>query len=314
MDFGLEVNVMLNLRTSNLSTSIELPGDRVFPESMTSTQDGTLYVGSLGAGGVIRIKPGTGKAELWIRPGAFGSRSILGVLAHEPSNTLWTCSNDMSSIGITTVGTGTGSAIKGFDLTTGEGKISAALPSGAAVFNDLAVSADGSVFVTNSFAPEILRLRPGAQSLEVWARDPQFASAPGTFGLDGIAFGEDDVLYVSMYAPGKLLRVSGHQGTAGPVTALKTSRPLVLPDAIRPIGKNQFLLIEGEGRLNRLVIKDGDAVIETLQEGYSTPTGATAVGRTAWVSEGQLTYLLDPSKQGLKPDLPFRVYSVALTH
>ena len=60
--------------------SIDLPGDRVFPENLTSTKTGTLYVGSLGSGGIIRIKPHSAKAELWIKPGAFGSRSIFGVL------------------------------------------------------------------------------------------------------------------------------------------------------------------------------------------------------------------------------------------
>jgi sugar lactone lactonase YvrE len=314
MDLRLKVNAMLNLRATNArSASIELPGDQVFPESITSTQDGTLFVGSLGGGGVIRIKPDTEKPEVWIKPGAFDSRSILGVLAHEPSNTLWVCSNDLTAIGIKAAGTATGCAIKGFDLKTGEGKISATLPGGQGVYTDLAVGPDGSIFVANSFAPEILRLRPGAGSLEVWARDPLFASPPGTFGLDGIAFGAEDAVYVSMYASGRLLRVGVSQGAAGAVTVLNTSRPLLLPDAIRPIGNNEFLLIEGDGRLDRLVIKGENAIIETLEDGYSTPTGATAVGKTAWVSEGQLSFLLDPSKKGLTPDLPFRVYSVALS-
>jgi hypothetical protein len=39
-------------------TEITLPGTRVFPESMTSTADGTLIVGSLGHGNVLRIAPG----------------------------------------------------------------------------------------------------------------------------------------------------------------------------------------------------------------------------------------------------------------
>jgi sugar lactone lactonase YvrE len=312
MNLRPKVNAMMNLRATNArSASIELPGEQVFPESITSTQDGTLFVGSLGAGGVIRIKPDTGKAEVWIQPGAFGSRSVLGVMAHEPSNTLWVCSNDLTAIGIKAAGTASGSAIKGFDLKTGQGKISAALPGGQGVYNDVAVGPDGSIFVTNSFAPEILRLRPGAESLEVWARDPLFASAPGTFGLDGIAFGGENAVYVSMYASGKLLRVGISQGVAGSVSVLNTSRPLVLPDAIRPIGKNEFLLIEGEGRLDRLVIDGANATIETLEDGYSTPTGVTAVGKTAWVSEGQLSFLLDPSKKGLTPNLPFRVHAVS---
>jgi hypothetical protein len=36
------------------------------------------------------------------------------------------------------------------------------------------------------------------------------------------------------------------------------------------------------------------------------------VGKTAWVSEGQLSYLLDPALKGQKPSLPFQISSVPL--
>ena len=110
--------------------SIALPGDRVFSENITSTKDGTLYVGSLGAGGILRIKPGAARAELWIKPGAFGSRSIFGVLADQRSNALWACSNDLSALGVVIASAENGSALKGFDLKTWQGKVSARLPSG----------------------------------------------------------------------------------------------------------------------------------------------------------------------------------------
>ena len=34
--------------------SIALPGERAYPESLSSTQDGTLYVGNIAQGGVLR--------------------------------------------------------------------------------------------------------------------------------------------------------------------------------------------------------------------------------------------------------------------
>ena len=36
------------------------------------------------------------RQNTWIKPGAFGSRSTLGVLVDERSNLLWVCSNDVS--------------------------------------------------------------------------------------------------------------------------------------------------------------------------------------------------------------------------
>ena len=49
-----------------------------------------------------------------------------------------------------------GSFVKGFDLTSGEGKMSAELPGKATLCNDMVVGPDGSLFVTNSLAPQIL--------------------------------------------------------------------------------------------------------------------------------------------------------------
>src|SRR5882757_480416 len=292
--------------------SISLPGDRVFPENITSTRDGTLYVGSLGSGGIIRIKPGAAKAELWIKHGAFGSRSIFGVLADERSNTLWACSNDMSALGVVIASPENGSVLKGFDLKTGQGKVSAKLPGDHTFCNDIAIGPDGSAFVTNTAAPEILRLPPGKSQLEIWVNDPLLAPPAGGSGLDGIAFGSDGNVYVDTYTTSKLFRVDVVDGNAGKVTKLKPSRPLTLSDAIRPLGGNEFLIIEGAGRLDRMRIQGENAVIETLKDGYVTPTGVTVIGHTAWVSEGQLAYVFDPAKRGQSPNVPFHIYSVPL--
>jgi len=292
--------------------SIALPGERVFPENITSSRDGTLYVGNLGAGGIIRIKPGTAKAEVWIKPGAFGSRSIFGVLADERSNTLWACSNDMSAVGIVIASSENGSVLKGFDLKTGQAKVSARLPGEHTFCNDIAIGADGSAFVTNSAAPQILKLSPGSNQLQVWAEDPLLAPPAGGAGLDGIAFGTSGNLYVDTYTSAELFRIDVTDGKAGKVTKLKSSRPLTLTDAIRPLGGNEFLIIEGAGRLDRMRIEGDRVQIETLHDGYAVPTGVAVVGQTAWVSESQLSYVFDPAKKGQSPNLPFQIYSVSL--
>src|SRR6201998_4764728 len=103
-------------------SSIALPGERAFPESITSTRDGTLFVGRLGEGGVVRVDPRTGAAALLVAPGAAGSRSITGVLADEASGTLWACSNDLSALGGPSGGADQGAALKAFDLRSGAAK------------------------------------------------------------------------------------------------------------------------------------------------------------------------------------------------
>ena len=291
---------------------VELPGDRAFPESVTSKQDGTLFVGSFAEGGVLRLSPGAIKAEPWIKPGANDSRSTFGVLADERTNTLLACSNDTSDFGVPGPGSAKGSALKTFDLTTGEAKGSTPLPGAPTLCNDVALGPDGSTYVTDSFNPHVLRLKPGGSEFEVWASDPRFAPPKGGAGLDGIAFGNDGAVYVDTFTPGGLFKIAVTDGKAGEVTTLQTSRKITRPDSLRSYGANRFLMIEGAGSLDLVTIKGQMAEVSTIQDGFGGPVSVTLVGSTAWVAEGQLDYLLNPEMKKQQPKLPFHLYPVAL--
>jgi len=293
-------------------TEVELPGDHVFPESLSATKDGTLFVGSFAEGGIFKVKPGAGKAEPWIKPGANNSRSTFGVLADEASNTLLVCSNDTSGFGVPGPGTAKGSALKAFDLTTGEAKGSTPLPGSPTLCNDIALGLDGTAYVTDSFNPHILRLKPGGSEFEVWASDPRFAPPKGGAGLDGIAIGSDGAIYVNTFTPGGLFKVAMTDGRAGEVTTLQTSRKLTLPDSLRTYGDNTFLMIEGGGSLDLVTVNGGTAKVETIKDGFGGPVSVTQVGSTAWVAEGQLDHLLDPEMKKQPPKLPFHLYAVPL--
>lgn len=287
---------------------IALPGYRAFPESLSSSDDGTLYVGGLTTGGVLRIKVGS-TPEQWIKPGAYGTRSIFGVLVDEASKTLWTCSNDVSAAGISGPGDVPGSYLKGFDLATGEGKVSAKLPGAKTLCNDIAIGPDGAPYVTNTFAPEILRLDAAKQQLDVWVSDPLLVPPDGGAGLDGIAFDRDGNLIVDTYNKSELFRIDAKDGKAGKVTKLTPSRALVLADGIRRNGDG-FLIVEGGGRLDRMVVEGDKATVTTLKDGMIMPTAVTSVGTTAWVADGQIGFAFAP-RSG-QPHLPFKIYPVAI--
>src|SRR6202162_68011 len=209
--------------------------DKSFPESVTSTKDGTLYVGSFNLGGVVKAVPG-GKAEQFIKPGAAGSRSVLGVLADEKSGMLYVCSNDITGFGVPGPGDTKGAWLKIFDLASGAPKGSFALSDPKSLCNDIAVGADGTAYVTDSFTPNVYSLKPGGTTLEVWATDPLLAPAKDGVGLDGIAFGADGNLYVTTFIPAKLFKIAVKDGKAGAVTELKTSRAIDHADAMRAFG------------------------------------------------------------------------------
>ena len=114
--------------------------------------------------------------------------------------------------------------------------------------------------------------------------------------LDGIAFGADGNLYVTTYIPAALFRIAVKDGKAGAVTALKPSRPLDHADAMRTSG-DSLLLIEGNGKLDKVTIKGDEAQIETIKDGFAEPVSVTQVGDTAWVAEGKLSYIIGDNKE-----------------
>jgi sugar lactone lactonase YvrE len=279
--------------------------EKSFPESVTSTRDGTLYVSSFNLGGVLKIAP-DGKTEQLIKPAADGSRSTLGVLADERSGRLFVCSDDLSGLGIAGPGETKGAWLKIFDLKTGAPKGSFALSTPKSLCNDIVVASDGTAYITDSFAPIVYSLKPGGSSLEVWATDPLLAPAKDGVGLDGIAIGADGNVYVNTYVPAKLFRISVKDGKAGAVTELKPSHPLDHADAMRSFS-NGFLLIEGNGKLDKVTVQGDEAKIETVKDGFAEPVSVTQVGDIGWVAEGKLSYIVgenkgkDPGPFTLKP-------------
>jgi streptogramin lyase len=287
---------------------IEAPGEAAYPESITAGPDGALYVSSLASGGVRRAKPGAAKAEQWIAPGAFDSRSTFGLYADAKTNTLWVCSNDVSALGVPGPGKVQGSHLLAFDIASGTKKADYKFPGVPALCNDMTVADDGAVYVTNSLSPQILRLAPGAKELEVFIEDKQF-QPPNGAGLDGIAFGSDGNLYVNTFNGGEFFRVEVKSGKAAGATKLATSRPIKLPDGLRNVGGQSFLMIEGIGSLDRVKVDGDKATVETVRDGLNEPTAFAKIGDTAWVTEGQLSHLFNPKEKG-PPSLPFEIVPV----
>lgn len=318
---GLKLRMILAVALSALAaattaatagdTPIDLPGERLFPESVSILPNGTAYIGSM-TGGVLRVSLRTGKAEQWIAPGAYGSGALFGVLADSRNKMLWTCTNDFPGTAVSVPGADPGHWLKGFDLKTGAGKVSLRLPGDKPVCNDMAVGKDGSLYVTDTGQPRILRWRPGAQALEIWLEDPALGAAPTGGGIDGIAFGADGNLYVNNVRSGGFFRIAmGKDGRPGPVTPLTPSRPLERPDGMRPMGGLDFAVAEGVGRIAKLSVTGDKVEVTTLAADIVQPTGVDLFGGRAWYVQGQLGGVMNPAKNPA-PQLPFHLTPVAL--
>jgi sugar lactone lactonase YvrE len=281
-------------------TEITLPGSHLFTESITSTKDGTLILGSLGKGNVSRIAPGSTTSVEWIKPGTNGLNQVFGVYADERFNNLWVCSDRTGDAG------GEAPAVKAFDLKTGAPKGSYPLPGEKPFCNDIAVADDGATYISDTGQDTIWMLKSGGAALEIAAKDPLLA------GADGLAFGEKSVLYVNSVTVNKLLRVDlGKDGKSKAVIELKLSKPLDRPDGMRTIGKNRLLMAENSGNMDIVTFAGEEANIQTIKSGLESTPAVTATRGMAWIAEGKLNYRDDPALKDKSPD-PFKLYAVPL--
>jgi para-nitrobenzyl esterase len=268
-------------------TEVTINDTGVMPENLTSSQDGTVFFGSTAKGTIYRAAPGAARAEPWILASATGLTNVLGVLADDRTNTLWVCQNATGGRGGAPVVGQT--ALRSFDLRSGAPKGTYPFPPNGGICNDIAVSSDGTVYVSESFRGRIHRLRPGATELEVWVTDQQLDV------IDGVAFLADGALYANNFASGKLYRVPVNaDGSAGAVVPIETSMPLGRPDGLRTVGPRTLIQAEGQGRLTELTINGNRAEVRVVQDNLPGATGVTIVGDSAFVLVSRLKAVVVP--------------------
>lgn len=275
----------------------------VYPESLDSTPDGTLYIGGSN-GRIYRARPGQAYAEPWLlREDSGLHEGVRGVVADRKSNTLWVCDNN-----------GRESALFRFVLDSGRKRDSFDFPGGGHC-NDIALR-NGSAFLTDTAKGRILKLAPGAERLAVWYTNPASDAA-----LDGIAFARDGKLYINTVNGNHLIRVNMNaDGSAGQGTVLKTSLDLSQPDGLRLSPDGRLLMVEGRakpgpelknGRLDEVTVTGDIATMTVVRDGFEYPTAVTVVGKTAWVLESKFDYQRNPALKGQDPG-SFHIYGVRL--
>lgn len=292
-------------------TEVALPGNNLYPEGIAAHSNGTLFVGSLTDGSVLRIPPGRSTSEVFVPPGELGQRalsSVVGLLIDEELDVLWACDGGGIDFSRET-------AVVGFALSDGHQIARHPFPTGTALCNDLALDQAGNLYATDSFGGRVLRVasaeRTRSNSLQPWAAPAEWRVEAGQFGPNGVVAAGNDV-YVAHTQNQIIYRVAlASDGSAGAVSALPLDRAPNGLDGMKRAADGGLVFVEGYAeQLVHVALGEHTGRTTVLRAGLNGPTTFAFSGQAAWIVEGQLPHLFTPDAG--PPDLPFRIVRVAL--
>lgn len=248
---------------------IFLPGEKLYPEAVTASRDGTLYVGT--AKGVVRVTPGAPQVDsvpvavAQIRSFAFDERGKL----------LWACASVAGEHPTLTVIDGrTGKLRHQFRLEH-EGECA-----------DVTLGRDGTVYMLDSVNSVVLRLKRGEEVLTPWlSNDDPLRSAGNWSALSADNMGG---IYLMSRDKGSLMRVPVRwDGSAGNLSEIRLDRPLNKPIALKPMAKRKLLVTEASGELTMVSVLGLTGSLSTLASTIAGPGNLAIVDGVAYVAESQ---------------------------
>lgn len=247
---------------------IALP-DNFFPEGITVSTGGRMYVGSVANGGIYTVAPGAEEATEFVAPSVLAKPAVLGMAVSGDNGLLWICNNDLAAAPVT-------SDIVGIGAGDRQIKASHRLPpsSVGSFCNDIVIAPNGTLWATESFGGRIFRIPPGElpsnTDANVWLQATELAGpngpVAGEFGVNGIALVAGKLFIVNS-SRGQLLSIDPTLEQPGSadlrVVALNeggtAGKLLENPDGITRVSDTELLVVEngffrdGGKRLARVV-------------------------------------------------------------
>ena len=291
----------LFLTTNLIAEQIIHLEDNFFPEGITASKNGDIYVGSLKENKIVKFKNKEKKSELFIPSSSNGLMSVIGILADDYNKILWACS---SNPGVTNYPSDEPVSLKAFDLVSGDFINSYPFPNGG-FCNDIAIDKNHNIYVTDSFNPRILRVNKSKSRLETWFEHEAFKGEG--FNLNGITFVNNSIYTVKMNS-GELFNIGiGENGKPVNFTKIDLPRPLNAPDGIKAVNKKNLLVVENKGSLTSINFNK-TVTLEILRDNLDTPTTVAIKGDTAWVLQAQFGHLFGDEKD--IPPGPFEIIGI----
>ncbi|MGW6685907.1 SMP-30/gluconolactonase/LRE family protein [Streptomyces sp. NPDC054961] len=274
-----------------ISTAFGLPSARAFPEGIAADpRTGTVYVGSYTDGTVYRARPGARAAEVFLPAGTDGRHTANG-LRVDAHGRLWVTD---STSGVSVYDTRSGARLAHFEIPGSEPRF----------LNDLAITPDGTAYLTDSVRAVVYRVTPAQLAagsgplLPAYDLSGRLTPSPaGSFSLNGIAADPAGryLLTVDMTA-GDLYRIDPRSGAISRVALsggdLKTADGLDLaPGGVLRAAQNtrntlSRWQLSADGTRARLVRTVTDPSLQIPTTLVQVPGGRTLVVRSQFDKDG----------------------------
>lgn len=278
------------------TSTLELPGDTVFPEGMAVDNQGTIYVGSAMDGTIYRAEAGAETAEPFITPSGAKPFTTIGMKVHD--NTLW-------------IAGGSGGRVYAYDLDSKEKVIDLTTPKTKATFlNDLVVSRAGDVYINDSMRPILFKISAGEKRIESWLK---FEGTPYTFdkgiNSNGIVMTPDDsYLIVVQMDAGKLWRIATESKDVVEIDL--GGETVVGGDGLVLAGQTLYVVQQPANKVATVELSSDwlkGEVTHTLEDPtLGWPATAALIDDTLYVVNSQFDKMEPPNK----PTLPFTLSKV----
>ena len=217
---------------SHSSIAFTLKEKDLLPENLAyDPRSGDFFVGSTRQGKIVRVTPGCRERD-FVPARAYGLWQVIGLKADPQRRLLWVLSSDGGNLLGHKPGNGNPAGLFKFDLDDGKllAKYPLEEPGKTHFLNDLALAADGDVYVTHMF-----------EAGQVWRLDARTGTFAPFYSGDA-AF--HDPNGVALSADGKRLYVASDEGISVIDLASRARTPVADPEGFR-LGGVDGLYVRG---------------------------------------------------------------------
>ncbi|OLF53391.1 hypothetical protein [Pseudomonas chlororaphis] len=289
--------------------TLTLPSGALYPNGIARAADGTLYVGLVTSGQILRKPPHEAWQTLFKGSDTVFASTTLRL--DERRGLLWGNSPDFLPTGKSRA-----HRIFALDIATATVTRNLVLPAGT-MGNDIVLAPDGTVYLTETKVGSILRLGPDDRDFQWVLRDARLAG-PGGLGASGIVREEDGTLMVANFGTGKIY-ILGNAQQVPRLREMELPRTLENPDGMGLAPDGSLIVLEnaiqsGQGKVLRIAepLAPGRRVIEVIREGLESPVNLTITAQgCAFVSEARIRHRLLAGHEAEVPER-FQIHEIPL--